>query len=466
MHLPMEMIRAADRLGYFAVWTAEAYGSDAVTPLAWIGAQTQHIHLGTAIMQIPARTPAMTAMTAITLDQLSGGRMLLGLGLSGPQVVEGWHGQPYGKPLPKTREYVEIVRAIFAREKPLAHSGHYYQIPYTGPDATGLGKPLKSIVHGRADLPIYLAAIGPKNVELAAEIADGWLPMFFAPSHYDAVFKPVVEAGFAKTKGKDYGRFDIAPTVFVVLGDDVDACRAAVKPFLALYVGGMGAKGKNFYYDLVCRYGFEEAAEQVQTLYLGGRKEEAAAAIPDALVDEVALCGPETRIAAGLERWQAGSITTLTLNTFDPHAVELMARLVLGADAGQPERTISLPNKETGESQTERESSAPQAAEVFEQLAARIAANPQIAAKTGAVFQFNLSDGEGLGSAWVLDLKQPPGAVREGTDAAADCILTMSEGDFVAMSSGALNPMAALGQRRLKLEGNMMLAMKLQSLFG
>jgi F420-dependent oxidoreductase-like protein len=238
---------------------------------------------------------------------------------------------------------VEIVRAIFAREKPLAYPGRHYQIPYVGPDATGLGKPLKSILHGRADLPIYLAAIGPKNVELAAEIADGWLPMIFAPGHYDAVFEPAVEAGFAKAGNKGYDRFDIAPSVTVVLGDDVDACRAAVKPFLALYIGGMGARGKNFYFDLVCRYGFEEAAEQVQALYLGGRKEEAAAAVPDALVDEVALCGPEARIAAGLERWQAGPITTLTLNTFDPQVVELMARLVLGPDAGQPERTISLP---------------------------------------------------------------------------------------------------------------------------
>ena len=471
IQLPMEMIRAADRLGYFAVWTAEAYGSDAVTPLAWIGAQTQRIHLGTAILQMPARTPAMTAMTAITLDQLSGGRMLLGLGLSGPQVVEGWHGQPYGKPLPKTREYVEIVRAILAREKPLAYPGQYYQVPYVGPDATGLGKPLKSILHGRADLPIYLAAIGPKNVELAAEIADGWLPMIFAPGHYDAVFKPAVEAGFAKSDGKGYDRFDIAPSVLVVVGDDVDACRAAVKPFLALYIGGMGARGKNFYYDLVCRYGFEEQAEQVQALYLGGRKEEAAAAVPDALVDEVALCGPESRIAAALERWQASPVTTLTLNTFDPQAVELLARLVLGPDAGQPERTISLPGKEKGESQKEKEGEAsaraPRAAEVFERLAAHLVENPGLAAKIGAVYQFYITGADGApGGEWVLDLKQPPGAVRSGTDRAADCALTMSDEDFVALSRGALNPIAALGQRRLKLEGNMMLAMKLQSLFG
>ncbi|MFO7631487.1 MAG: LLM class flavin-dependent oxidoreductase, partial [Caldilinea sp.] len=221
--LPMEMIKEADRLGYYAVWTAEAYGSDAVVPLAWIGAHTQRIKLGTAILQMPARTPANTAMTAMTLDQLSGGRMLLGLGLSGPQVVEGWHGVAYGKPLGKTREYVSIVRAIFARESPLVHDGDHYQIPYQGADATGLGKPLKSILHGRRDLPIYLAAIGPKNVELAAEIADGWLPIIFSPAHYARAYQAQVEAGFAKAGNrKSLASFDIAPSVPVVLGDDVD----------------------------------------------------------------------------------------------------------------------------------------------------------------------------------------------------------------------------------------------------
>ncbi|MDQ3248420.1 MAG: LLM class F420-dependent oxidoreductase, partial [Chloroflexota bacterium] len=260
IELPLALIQEADRLGYYAVWTAEAYGSDCITPLAWIGAQTQHIRLGTAIMQMPARTPAMTAMTAMTLDQLSGGRMLLGLGLSGPQVVEGWHGAAYGKPLGKTREYVQIVRTILARQQPLIHNGAHYQIPYAGADATGLGKPLKSILHGRADLPIYLAAIGPKNVELAAEIGDGWLSIFFSPRHYADVLKANVEAGFAKAGNhKTTATFDIAPTVPVALGDDVDRCRHSLKPFLALYVGGMGAKDKNFYYDLVCRYGYADA---------------------------------------------------------------------------------------------------------------------------------------------------------------------------------------------------------------
>ena len=329
MSLPMEMIKEADRLGYYAVWTAEAYGSDAVVPLAWIGAQTQQIKLGTAILQMPARTPANTAMTAMTLDQLSGGRMLLGLGLSGPQVVEGWHGVAYGKPLGKTREYVAIVRTILARQEPLIHQGEHYQIPYQGGDATGLGKPLKSIIHGRADLPLYLAAIGPKNIELAAEIADGWLPIFFSPRHYERVFAPHVKAGLAKAAtAKDMTTFDIAPAVPVALGDDVAACRAAVKPHLALYIGGMGAKGKNFYFDLVSRYGYGEAAAQIQELYLQGKKREAVMAVPDALVDDVALCGPKARIAELLTTWRAAPITTLNLLTTDLQTVRTLAELV------------------------------------------------------------------------------------------------------------------------------------------
>jgi F420-dependent oxidoreductase-like protein len=329
IQLPVETILEADRLGYYAVWTAEAYGSDAVTPLAWVGALTKTIKLGTAIMQMPARTPAMTAMTAMTIDQLSGGRMLLGLGLSGPQVVEGWHGQPYGKPLAKTREYVQIVRQILARQQPVVHQGVYYQIPYRGPEATGLGKPLKSILHGRADLPIYLAAIGPKNVELAAEIADGWLPIFFSPRHYDEVFRPSVEAGLARAGGgKTPASFDIAPTVPVVVGEDVDACRGAVKPFLALYVGGMGAPGRNFYFDLVCRYGYAEAATTVQQLYLQGKRAEAAAAIPDQLVDDVALCGPPARIQEWLSLWRNSPITTLNLTHANLEAIRLLAQLV------------------------------------------------------------------------------------------------------------------------------------------
>ena len=326
IELPMDMIRMADDLGYYAVWTAEAYGSDAATPLAWIGAQTKNIRLGTAILQIPARTPAMTAMTAMTLDQLSGGRFLLGLGLSGPQVVEGWHGLAYGKPLTKTREYLQIVRNIFRRENPLSHHGNYYQIPYQGADATGLGKPLKSILHGRADLPIYLAAIGPKNVELAAEIADGWLPIFFSPRHFDEVFQPSVAAGLAKANEgriksalppKTMSDFDIAPHVTVVVDDDLEVCWNMLKPMLALYIGGMGAKGKNFYYDLACRYGYEAPATIIQDYYLAGKRAEAIGAVPNELVDDVALCGPKERIRERLEIWRAAPITTLNL----PHSI-------------------------------------------------------------------------------------------------------------------------------------------------
>ncbi|MFN8103871.1 MAG: LLM class F420-dependent oxidoreductase [Acidimicrobiia bacterium] len=324
------IVQEADRLGFHSCWTAEAYGSDAVTVLTWIAAQTENIKVGTAIMQMPARTPAMTAMTAATLDALSGGRMLLGLGLSGPQVVEGWHGQPYGKPLAKTREYVEIVREILRREAPLEHHGSHYDIPYSGADATGLGKPLKLISHPlRADIPIYLASLGPKNITLTAEIADGWLPVIFSP-YKTEVFDEHVRTGFTRAGGsKSYADFDIAPTVPVVLGDDVEACRNMCKPMLALYVGGMGARGRNFYNDLACRYGYEAAAKEIQDLYLDGRKKEAIAAVPDALVDETSLCGPAARIADRLEAWKASPVTTLICGSPDPRSLRLLAELCL-----------------------------------------------------------------------------------------------------------------------------------------
>ena len=319
-------IQEAERLGYASVWTAEAYGSDAVAPAAWIAARTEKIHVGTGIMQIPARTPAMTAMTAMTLDGLSGGRFRLGLGVSGPQVVEGWHGMPFGKPVAKTREYVEIVRAILKREKPIEHRGEYYQIPYAGADATGLGKPLRSILHGRADLPIYLAAVGPKNVALAAEIADGWIPIFFS-ARRASMFREWLAEGF-KARGTAPARFDVMPMVAVVVGDDVAVCRAAVKPRVALYVGGMGARGRNFYNDIARRYGYEEAAKRIQDLFLGGRKDEAAAAVPDALVDEVALCGPPARIREQLAEWKTSGVTTIMVSG-DMTAVRTMAELAL-----------------------------------------------------------------------------------------------------------------------------------------
>ncbi|MCW5890429.1 MAG: LLM class F420-dependent oxidoreductase [bacterium] len=321
--IDMDLVRQADDLGYYAIWSAEAYGSDAVTPLAWIAGQTKHIKLATGIMQMPARTPAMTAMTAMTLDQLSGGRFLLGLGASGPQVVEGWHGVAYGKPLVRTREYIEIVRAIWAREKPLEHHGMHYDIPYRGPDASGLGKPLKSILHGRP-IPIYVAAIGPKSVAQCAEIADGWLPIFYSPFRAPKVYQASLDEGFRKG-GKTAADFDIAVTVTVIVGDDVQACLDRIKPNLALYIGGMGARGKNFYNDLACRYGFAAEAKEIQDLYLAGKKDEAAAKVPNALADEIALVGPPERIKDRLAAWKASPVGTLNVATAQPKVLRLLA---------------------------------------------------------------------------------------------------------------------------------------------
>ncbi len=327
----VDLAQEAERLGFHSAWTAEAYGTDCITPLTWIAAHTERLNVGSAIMQMPARTPANTAMTAATLDLMTGGRFLLGLGLSGPQVVEGWHGQPYGKPLAKTREYVEIVRTILARGAPLEHHGEHYDIPYSGSDATGLGKPLKIIVHPRrADIPVYLAAIGPKNVALAAEIADGWLPVFFSPYRFKDAFGAAIDAGFAKAGGgKGLDRFDVAPTVSVIVGDDVETLRGFAKPMAALYIGGMGARGKNFYNDLACRYGFEAAAKEIQDLYLDGKKKEATAAVPDELVDEISLVGPKERIADRLDAWRDSGITTMIVGAAQREALQVMAELVL-----------------------------------------------------------------------------------------------------------------------------------------
>jgi len=321
------LAQEAERLGYHSVWTAESYGSDCITPLTWIAAQTKRIAVGSAIMQMTARAPAMTAMTAATLDLLTGGRMLMGLGVSGPQVVEGWHGVPYGKPLVRTREYVEIVRAILKREKPLEHHGEHYDIPTRG--GSGLGKPLKLILHPkRPHIPIYLAAIGPKNVALAAEVADGWLPIFFSPTRMP-IYREWLDEGFARAPGKNSADFDVAPGVTVVMGPNVAACRDLVKPHLALYIGGMGAREKNFYFNLACRYGYEEAAHKIQDLYLAGRKPDAIYAVPDELVDEVALCGPRERIAERFEPWRNSGVNSLLLHTTDPAAIRLMAELAL-----------------------------------------------------------------------------------------------------------------------------------------
>ena len=327
--LPMDLIKEAENLGFDSVWTAEAYGSDAITPLAWIGAQTTRIRLGTAIMQIPARTPAMAAMTAMTLDGLSGGRFILGLGPSGPQVVEGWHGVRYGKPLTRTREYIQIIRKILRREEGVEFHGEEYDLPYTGPGTTGLGKPLKSILHGRADLPIYTAAISPPGVKLAAEIADGFFPVWMSPDKW-SVFAPHVEEGFKKAGGgKSLANFDVAPFVTCVMGDDIAKCRNAVKPMLALYIGGMGARNKNFYNDYAKRLGYEEAAVKIQDLYLDGKKMEAMAAVPDALVDEVALLGPRERIRDRLAAWKASPVGTLCVGSGQPEALRAIAEMVL-----------------------------------------------------------------------------------------------------------------------------------------
>ncbi|HEY6401743.1 MAG TPA: LLM class F420-dependent oxidoreductase [Blastocatellia bacterium] len=322
------LAREADRLGFHSVWTAEAYGSDAVTTLTWLAAKTEKINVGTAIMQMTARVPAMTAMTAATLDLLTGGRMLLGIGASGPQVVEGWHGVPYGKPVTRAREYVEIVRKILNREKPLEHHGEHYDIPTRS--GAGLGKPLKLIIHPlRSEIPIYLAAIGPKNVALAAEIADGWLPIFFSP-HRVNVYQEWLDEGFAKAgAGKNLSSFDIAPTVMIQMGDDVANCRNMIKPHLALYIGGMGAREKNFYFNLACRYGYEEAANRIQDLYLAGKKLEAVTVVPDELVDEIALCGPRERISDRLAAWKECGITTLICGASDINTLRVMAELAL-----------------------------------------------------------------------------------------------------------------------------------------
>ena len=336
MSVNLDLVLEAERLGFDSVWTAEAYGSDAVVPLAWLGARTSKIRLGTAIMQMPARTPAMTAMTAMTLDALSGGRFILGLGPSGPQVVEGWHGVAYGKPLTRTREYVQIVRSILAREAPVEFKGEHYQIPYAGPGATGLGKPLKSILHGRKDLPIYTASIGPAGIECSAEVADGLIPVWMNPERFD-LLEPAIEKGFAKANAENAGKpgwktkslasFDVAPFVTVILSDDLEKARMPIKGMLALYIGGMGARGKNFYNDYAKRLGYEEQAVKIQDLSLAGKKLEAMALVPDRLVDETALVGPAARIRERFAAWKASKVTSMLLGAGQPEALRLMAEL-------------------------------------------------------------------------------------------------------------------------------------------
>ncbi len=329
LKIPFDLIAEAENLGFDSVWTAEAYGNDAVVPLSFIAARTTKIRVGTAIMQTPARTPAMTAMTAMSLDALSGGRFILGLGPSGPQVIEGWHGVPYGRPLTRTREYVTIVRKILAREAPLEHKGYHYEIPYRGEGASGLGKPLRSILHGRKDMKIYTAAISPNGLACAGEVADGVFPVWMSPEKSDAVL-PYIEKGFAKAgDGKSREDFDLAPFVSCFVGDDLEKCRMPVKGMLSLYIGGMGARDKNFYNDYAKRLGYEEAAARIQELFLDGKKAEAMAAVPDELVDEVSLVGPRERIAERVEAWKASPVSSMLLGTGQPEALRLLAELVL-----------------------------------------------------------------------------------------------------------------------------------------
>lgn len=329
-----DAVRAADAAGLDSVWTAEAYGSDALTPLAWWGSATQNVRLGTAIAQMYARTPAATAMAALTLDHLSGGRFVLGLGASGPQVVEGWYGQPYRRPLARTREYVQIVRDVLRREAPVTADGEFFRLPLPAPSSplgadaprsardaepTGLGKALRSTVRPlRADLPVHLAAEGPRNVALAGEIADGWLPAFYAP-RLDAELRAPLDEGLARRSGalRPAEEFEVCASVPVVVRGSVAEAADVVRPHLALYIGGMGARGANFHLDAVARLGYREVCEEVQSLYLAGRTEEAAAAVPLDLVQDVTLVGTADDVAARLRDWEGTAVTTMLLQA-DP----------------------------------------------------------------------------------------------------------------------------------------------------
>jgi len=334
IHMPIELIQQAESMGYDSVWTAEAYGNDAVTSAAWVLANTSKIRVGTAIMQMPARTPAMCAMTAMSLDQLSGGRFIVGLAASGPQVVEGWHGAPYGKPVTRTKEYIQIMRKIFEREGPVEFDGQMYQMPNQSEGTTGLGKPLKSILHGDPDMKIYSASITPGGVRTAAELFDGFFPIWMNPEKI-SVFTENLDEGFAKAgNNKSLADFDVAPFVTIVEGDDIDKCRDQVRPGMALYIGGMGAKGKNFYNDYCKRLGYPDAAVKIQDAFLAGRRDEAMAAIPDALIDEVALCGTADRIKGRLEAWKdAGKkkeVGSMLLGNRDQKVLKMVAEEMLG----------------------------------------------------------------------------------------------------------------------------------------
>jgi F420-dependent oxidoreductase-like protein len=324
--LPVERVLFAERLGFDSVWTAEIYGQDAITPLAYLAALTKRIRLGTAVIQAAARTPAATALAMSTVDQLAGGgRVIIGVGLSGPQIVEGWYGQPWGDPRVRLRDYVTIMRKVLRREGPVSHDGQEIALPYRGPGSSGLGKPLKSVLHTDPNTPIYLGTGTPANVKLTAELADGWLPMGYNPETR-AVYRPWLEEGLARA-GRKWGDLRIQAGVQVNVTTDVKAALDAQKPFTALYVGGMGAKTKNFHKEMMKRRGYPEAAERIQELFLAGRREEAIAAVPDEYVDQAALIGPPERIRERFQAWRDLGVDGLTLHTEQDEALELIAKL-------------------------------------------------------------------------------------------------------------------------------------------
>ena len=327
LDIPVKLVQRAEELGYDSVWTAEAYGSDAVTPLAYLAALTKRIKLGTGIMQLAARTPANAAMSAATVDAMAGGgRFIAGLGVSGPQIVEGWYGEPWGKPYYRMKDYVAIMRKIFRREGPVTHDGKEYSLPYTGPGALGIGKPLKSILHMNPDIPIYLATGNESTVKLTAEIADGWLPMGFMPGAMDE-YRPWLEEGFRRAgNGKTMKDFAITASVHVEVENDVKAALAKLKPEVALYVGGMGHKDKNFHNDIMVRRGFGDAAKRIQELYLEHRKDEAIAAVPDEWVDMKSLVGPASRIRERYRAWEDCGADTISVRSRQPEAIEVMAQ--------------------------------------------------------------------------------------------------------------------------------------------
>jgi F420-dependent oxidoreductase-like protein len=327
MHIDWDLVQAAEDNNFDSIWTAESWGSDAISPLAWIGARTKRIKLGTGIMQLPGRSPANTAMTAMTMDALSNGRFLLGLGTSGPQVVEGWHGRPFYKTLTWMREYITIVKKVLERKEPLAFDGVHYQLPFQGAHSTGQGKPLKSILHGRPDIPIYTGSMAPKSQALSAELADGCLLTCMVPERPE-VLEDNLAVGFARrTDGKTRADFDLAPMVAVAMGDDLEACRTPLKGQLALYIGGMGSKKKNFYKEYLERAGFEADCARIQDLFLAGRRLEAVAAVPDAMVDSVYLIGSPDRIRDRFQIWKEANIGTMMVGTTQIEVVRLLAEL-------------------------------------------------------------------------------------------------------------------------------------------